>query len=72
MDDLLKLSEAKIKEIDKDTNSYNNFAVRDGIVLPLDLYEAYNNANLKDIDILLGNNKDEVRYWIRSWTIIQI
>jgi para-nitrobenzyl esterase len=66
MDDLLKLSETKIKEIDKDTYNYNNYAVRDGIVLPLDIYEAYSKKDLKDIDFLLGNNKDEVKYWIRS------
>ena len=67
MDDLIKLPEAKMKEIDKDICSYDHFAVRDGVVLPLNIYEAYNNnERIKDIDVLLGSNKDEVRYWIRS------
>ena len=28
------------------------------------LYEAYANGAAKDIDMLMGSNKDEARYWI--------
>ena len=31
----------------------------------MDLYEEYKNGKGKDIDMLLGTNKDEIRYWIK-------
>ena len=38
--------------------------VRDGIVLPEDLYEAYQGGKGARIDMLIGTNADETRYWI--------
>ena len=32
----------------------------------MDLYEEYKNGKGKDIDILVGSNEDEVRYWIKT------
>jgi para-nitrobenzyl esterase len=67
MDDLLTLNEETIKEINIKLNDYNNFPERDGIVIPEDLYQAYQNGTSKDIDLLIGSNKDESRYWIRAF-----
>ena len=64
MDDLMSLSEDKIMEIHDQISKYDSFAIRDGIVLPEDLYEAYKSGKGKDIDMLLGSNKDEMRYFI--------
>ena len=64
MRDLLALSPAKLKELNKDLNAWNNFPKRDGINVPKKLYEAYANGASKDIDMLMGSNKDEARYWI--------
>ena len=66
MEDLVSISEAKIKEINEEINDYANYPERDGINLPLDLYEGYKSGKGKDIDMLLGTNKDEVRHWIKS------
>ena len=64
MEDLVSISEAKIKEINEEIFNYLNYAERDGITLPLDLYGAYKSGKGKDIDMLLGTNKDESRYWM--------
>ena len=45
-------------------------AERDGNILPEDLYEQYKNRKTKNIDILLGSTKDEVRYWLLSLNYI--
>jgi len=67
MDDLLTLTEDTLKEINVKLNDYNNFPERDGIILPENLYEVYQNGTSKDIDILIGTNKDESRYWLRAF-----
>lgn len=64
MADLLALSEDEIKQLNESLNDYNNFPMRDGNILPSDLYAAYENGVVSDIDILIGTNADEVRYWI--------
>ncbi|MCQ2959494.1 MAG: carboxylesterase family protein [Bacteroidales bacterium] len=63
MDDLLKLSSDELKELNEKLNGYANFPMRDGIVLPESLYEAYEN-NSSDVEMLIGTNSDEFRYWI--------
>ncbi|ORX44166.1 alpha/beta-hydrolase [Piromyces finnis] len=67
MNDLLTLTEDTLKEINIKLNDYNNFPERDGIVIPEDLYEVYQNGTSKDIDFLIGNHQDESRYWIRAF-----
>ena len=57
----LLTSEEKIKELNEDLNDYNNFPKRDGYILIGDLYDAYKSGKGKDIDMLLGSNKDELR-----------
>jgi para-nitrobenzyl esterase len=66
MEDLLSLSEKKLIKINKDISNYDNFPERDGINLPIDLYGEYKSGKGKNIDMLLGSNQDEVRYWIKS------
>jgi para-nitrobenzyl esterase len=66
MEDLLALSEDEIKKIHNEISSYDCFAIRDGYILPEDLYEGYKSGKGKDIDMLLGSNKDETRYFILS------
>lgn len=64
MDDLLALSENQIKQINEKLNDDNNFPERDGIVIPEDIYGAYKDGIDPNIDILIGTNADELRYWI--------
>ena len=51
-------------EINEDLNDYNNFPERDGIILPEDLHAAYDSGITADVDMLIGTNADETRYWI--------
>ena len=64
MEKLETLSESEIKKINEELNDYNNFPERDGVILSENLYELYKSGKGKNIDMLLGTNKDEVRYWI--------
>jgi len=66
MDDLIALSEDKIKKIHSEISSYDCYPIRDGNILPVDLYEGYKSGKGKEIDMLLGSNKDEMRYYILS------
>lgn len=66
MQDLLALSEDEIKKIHNENSSYDCFAIRDGYILTEDLYQDYKSGKGKDIDMLLGSNKDETRYFILS------
>lgn len=66
MDDLLALSEDEIKQIHSEISSYDCYPIRDGNILPVDLYEGYKSGKGKEIDMLLGSNKDEMRYFILS------
>ena len=64
MEGLCALSEEDLKAVNEDLNDYNNFPERDGVVLPEDLYGAYESGEADGIDMLIGTNKDEVRYWV--------
>jgi len=66
MEDLLSLSEEELIKINKDIINYSSYPERDGINLPIDLYSEYKSGKGKNIDMLLGSNQDEVRYWIKS------
>ena len=66
MEELMALSEEELTELNKDLNDYNNFPERDGVVLPPDLYAAWEREELADIDILIGTNADEARYWVNE------
>ena len=64
--ELAALTEEEIKAVNEPLNEYNNFPMRDDVHVPLDLYEAYNRGDAKDIEIISGTNADECRYWIRE------
>lgn len=64
MDELTALSEEELMALNEDLNDYNNFPERDGVVLPEDLYGAYEKGEAAKADMLIGTNADEVRYWI--------
>ena len=66
MDGLTALSEETLAELNEGLNDYNNFPERDGVVLPEDLYAAWEDDSLADIDVLIGTNSDEARYWINE------
>ncbi len=66
MDELAALSEETLAELNEDLNDYNNFPERDGVVLPEDLYGAWEKDSLADVDLLIGTNSDEARYWINE------
>ena len=67
VEDLLKLNEQQIYdlliEIGEDLTI---FPVRDGIVLPIDLYNEYDKMDFTGIEFIMGTNKDEYRYWIED------
>ena len=64
MSELTALSEEELMSLNEDLNDYNNFPERDGVVLPEDLYAAYEDDEAAKVDMLIGTNADEVRYWI--------
>ena len=64
MEDLAAIDEDRIRSINEELNDHNIFPVRDGIILPEDLYEAYREGKGAGIDMLIGTNADETRYWI--------
>ena len=66
VDDLMKLSESELMTINEELNKYNCFPLRDGNILPLDPYVAYASGVAKDVDMLMGTNGDEARFWISS------
>lgn len=66
MDDLMALSEEELMEINENLNDYNNFPERDGVVIPENLYAAYENGESAEIDMIIGTNADETRYWINE------
>ena len=69
MDDLLKLSEEELIKINNEIGDYANFAIRDKNTFSTDLYDAYKTGKGKDIDILVGSNQDEIKYWIKSFSV---
>lgn len=64
--ELRALDTETLKEINEDLNDYAIFPERDGIVLPEDPYKAYENGAAKDIDVMIGSNEDEIRYFIQE------
>ena len=64
MEDLLALSENQLKAVNETVGQSNNFPERDGVVLPKDLYAAYEHGEAQPVQMLIGTNADELRYWI--------
>lgn len=66
MSELMALPTETLMKVNEKLNDYNNFPERDGVVLPTDLYAAYETGVASDFDMLIGSNADEVRYWINE------
>ena len=66
MSELMALPTETLVKVNEKLNDYNNFPERDGVVLPTDLYAAYETGVASDLDMLIGSNADEVRYWINE------
>ena len=64
MADLMALSEEQLMELNEDLNEYNCFPQRDGRILPEDLFQSYRHGDATHVDMLIGTNRDEARYWI--------
>jgi len=64
MDDLLALSAEELASYNEMWCDYLNFPMRDGDILPEDLYEAYENGAGSDLDWIIGTNANESNYWI--------
>lgn len=66
MKDLQKLSIEELQEISAKVSTDTCFPQRDGRILPLDLYAQYAAGASAHVDILMGTNADEVRYWMEK------
>ncbi|MBQ3954477.1 MAG: carboxylesterase/lipase family protein [Clostridia bacterium] len=64
MEDLAALSPEEFRAVNEKLNQYNNFPERDGVVLPEDLYGAYERGEAAPVEMMIGTNADELRYWI--------
>lgn len=65
--DLLKVSGEKLLETACSEIFMRQFPERDGIHLPADTFEAYENGAAKDITFLVGCNKDEMNFFVFSF-----
>lgn len=65
--ELMKLSEKQLMRLNQKVSVHNRFPMRDGVIIPLDPYASYRDGKAKDIDVLIGTNKDEARYWIYNF-----
>ncbi|MBR3246063.1 MAG: carboxylesterase family protein, partial [Parasporobacterium sp.] len=64
MDDLMALSEEKLKSLNEALNEYINFPQRDGKLIPLNPYREYIAGKTRNVDMLIGTNAHEANYWI--------
>lgn len=71
MADLKALSTDDIRQINEELNEYNIFPERDDIVLSEHLYEDYQMGMASDVDMMIGTNSDEMKYWIADLGSLQ-
>ena len=64
--DLLKVSGEKLLEASA-INFVHQMPERDGRILPLEPFKAYADGAAKDIEILVGCNKDEMNFFVSSF-----
>ena len=65
--DLLKVDGEKLLETATAVLFLHQFPERDGRILPAETFAAYANGAAKDIDILVGCNKDEMNFFVSSF-----
>jgi len=66
MEELMALDQDALMAISDEISDCNNFPERDGVILPEDLYGEYASGKASDIDMMIGTNADECRYWINE------
>ena len=66
MRELLALSEEELRKVNEQVNLYNNFPMRDGVLIPEDPYMPYREGLTADVDMLTGTNAEETNYWINE------
>lgn len=67
--DLMKLDARTLVDTAAQVIALRIFPVRDGRILPLDLWAAYESGAAKDISFLQGCNKDEMNCFVADWTV---
>ena len=67
--DLLKVDARKLVDTAAAVIALRMFPVRDGRILPLDLWEAYAGGAARDITFLQGCNKDEMNCFVADWGV---
>ncbi len=65
--DLLKVDGERLLEATTAVNFLHQFPERDGKYLPTDTFEAYAKGAARDIEILVGCNKDEMDFFVSSF-----
>ena len=65
--ELLKVDGEKLLEVASAVLFLHQFPERDGKILPADPFEAYANGAAKNIEILVGCNKDEMDFFVSSF-----
>ena len=66
MNALLNLSEEEIIDLNSKLNNYSCPPIRDDYIVPKDCFGAMKDGAYDGIDILIGTNADEMRYWIQE------
>ena len=67
--DLMKLDARTLVNTAAQVIALRMFPVRDGRILPLDPWAAYEGGVAKDITFLQGCNKDEMNCFVSDWTV---
>ncbi len=67
--DLMKLDARTLIDTAAEVVALRMFPVRDGRILPLDPWKAYESGIAKDITFLQGCNKDEMNCFVADWTV---
>ena len=66
MNTLLNLSEKEIIELNSKLNNWAMPPIRDEYIIPEDCFVAIDKGAFDGIDVLIGTNADEMRYWIQE------
>lgn len=67
--DMMKLDARTLVEEAAKVIALRMFPVRDGRILPLDTWKAYESGVVKDITLLQGCNKDEMNCFVSDWKV---
>lgn len=54
------------RKLNEKLNDFNNFPMRDGRIVPEGPYGVYKSGASREVDLMIGTNADECRYWINE------